>query len=95
MTLPKNRDALVEIIARAICADDLIDREDIDDNWPLYERPAAAVLASIEATRCCVVPMDPTEEMMTAAEEMYMPMGEMIAAWDGAVSARPYAQPET
>lgn len=37
-----------------------------------------------------MVPSEPTDEMVSTMEEMYMPMGEMVAAYDGAVIiARP------
>ena len=49
-------------------------------------------LAALIAEKCpgwkCV-PVEPTHEMLQSAEEMYMPFGEMIDAWDGFVYAAP------
>lgn len=36
-----------------------------------------------------LVPVEPTKEMLSAMEEMYMPLGEMIAAYDGAIMSSP------
>lgn len=49
-------------------------------------------LTALENAGCMVVPREATPAMISDMEEMYMPMGEMIAAWDGAMFASPFKE---
>jgi len=89
---PKNRDALREMIARAINPHAF---DGSKPKWPRAMRQREAlqvadiVISAIDDARVEMVPGEPTKEMLNAAEEMYMPFGEMIAAWDGFMRENP------
>jgi len=104
-TPPPDRAALIEVMARGICRGRAAPACDYrEKGLPCqapaasmthspYPRQAAEALTALEAAGGRVVPAEPTPEMISAAEEMHMPMGEMIAAWDGFMSASPYREP--
>ena len=65
-----------------------ISLKDEEDELLIYQIALATL--RLHKAGNVMVPSEPTDEMVSTMEEMYMPMGEMVAAYDGAVIiARP------
>jgi len=84
-----------ELLARAYEADGMVGRAGVIRNPTQYmEKPDRRALGCIIASLTpaeghVLVPAEPTEEMIAAAEEAHMPFGDMGFAISAAIGARP------
>ena len=60
-----------------------------EENRQHWMKTHVSAICRFEAAGYRVVGPEPTEAMVEQAEEMYMPMGEMIATWYGFWHAAP------
>ncbi|GEM_PF-1240421 len=74
-----------------LCGECDLDREDYDEGERMNAREAlrAVVAALTPPEGYVLVPAEPTEEMIAAAEEAHMPFGDMGIAISTAIGARP------
>lgn len=90
------RDALVEAVARAICAQStnaMVSAEDmpeyVNECWDAWTVEAEELLAAIEAAGFVVVPREPTRAMLDAASSDLARTGVCgIGQWNAMLAAR-------
>ncbi len=82
-----DRDKLIEAMARALCLLSPNDPDAISSNdgpyWGYYVPQAQAALAAIEAQGLAVVPVEPTDALLCAAEDFITLRG----IWDAMIRA--------
>jgi hypothetical protein len=79
---PKDRYALVEIMARALA-------DEFEDDWSIWKIEAAAILTSMESAGLVVVPVFETEATLDAAIAAESDCGDGDT-WAAKLSASPY-----
>ena len=102
-----NRETIIEAMARAMCVEGGFDPDERMPNdgprWGYYVPGVTAALAAIEAAGVRLVPVEATEEMVSAYyDEMPTPYhidmrdtGEARQAFEHVLAASPYAPKET
>lgn len=86
MTPPKDRDALVALIAKAIAG------PAHRSSWCAWRLEAERALAALEAAGVALVPVVATDAMFDAAKEILVPCDlHPSHIWDAMRAASPYA----
>jgi len=104
MTAPTDRDALIEVMARALCEADGIDPSGWDYrdptgsayNWHMYKDDAIATLTALESSGCFIGPVVATPDMVTNTKTCDMrKQGRFYDIWTAMQSANPYRKDHT
>lgn len=93
----QTREALVEVIARAMCASEGFNPESgrASDGSPLWRQwipQSKAALLALEAAGARLAPVEATEQMNIAAVDAYRATNMVPSIWTAALSASPYAK---